>query len=124
MRKGENERGREREIGGEEGGRGKTEQKRHVLVVKDCCSITLNIVLLHLPNFSSSFFFFLFFVRQSEKGLIPLFPRSHCPLTSESGSTAFKIPPSIHQRICATFDSANSKGKDWQLLAQKLHVDR
>uniref|UniRef100_A0A8C4ZM72 Netrin receptor UNC5 n=1 Tax=Gadus morhua TaxID=8049 RepID=A0A8C4ZM72_GADMO len=27
-------------------------------------------------------------------------------------------------RICATFDSANSKGKDWQLLAQKLHVDR
>uniref|UniRef100_A0A8C5B4F3 Netrin receptor UNC5 n=1 Tax=Gadus morhua TaxID=8049 RepID=A0A8C5B4F3_GADMO len=61
---------------------------------------------------------------QSEKGPIPLFPRSHCPLTSESGSTAFKIPPSIHQRICATFDSANSKGKDWQLLAQKLHVDR
>uniref|UniRef100_A0A8C5BXC8 Netrin receptor UNC5 n=1 Tax=Gadus morhua TaxID=8049 RepID=A0A8C5BXC8_GADMO len=58
------------------------------------------------------------------EGPIPLFPRSHCPLTSESGSTAFKIPPSIHQRICATFDSANSKGKDWQLLAQKLHVDR
>ncbi|CAL8281764.1 unnamed protein product [Gadus morhua 'NCC'] len=49
---------------------------------------------------------------ESEKGLIPLFPLSHCPLTSESGSTAFKIPPSIHQRICATFDSANSKGKD------------
>ncbi|XP_059906368.1 netrin receptor UNC5D-like isoform X2 [Gadus macrocephalus] len=61
---------------------------------------------------------------ESEKGPIPLFPPSHCPLTSESESTAFKIPPSIHQRICATFDSANSKGKDWQLLAQKLHLDR
>ncbi|KAK0143007.1 Netrin receptor UNC5D [Merluccius polli] len=61
---------------------------------------------------------------QNEKGAIPLFPQSDCPLTSESGSTAFKIPPSIHQRICATFDSANAKGSDWQLLAQKLHIDR
>ncbi|CAL8387441.1 unnamed protein product [Boreogadus saida] len=61
---------------------------------------------------------------ESKKGLIPLFPPSHCPLTSESASTSFKIPPSINQRICVTFDSANSKGKDWQLLAQKLHVDR
>ncbi|CAL8281643.1 unnamed protein product [Gadus morhua 'NCC'] len=39
--------------------------------------------------------------RGSEKGQIPLFQPS-----------AFKIPPSIHQKICATFDSANSEGKD------------
>uniref|UniRef100_A0A7N9ATU7 Netrin receptor UNC5 n=1 Tax=Mastacembelus armatus TaxID=205130 RepID=A0A7N9ATU7_9TELE len=40
------------------------------------------------------------------------------------GSRAFKIPLSIRQRISATFDTANAKGKDWQLLAQKLHIDR
>ncbi|CDQ60754.1 unnamed protein product [Oncorhynchus mykiss] len=40
------------------------------------------------------------------------------------GSRAFKIPLSIRQRICATFDTANAKGKDWQLLAQKLCIDR
>ncbi|KAJ3604870.1 hypothetical protein NHX12_026922 [Muraenolepis orangiensis] len=61
---------------------------------------------------------------ENEKAAIPLFPPSDCALTSESGSNAFKIPPSIHQRICATFDSTNAKGKDWQLLAQKLHLDR
>uniref|UniRef100_A0A8C6L6F0 Netrin receptor UNC5 n=1 Tax=Nothobranchius furzeri TaxID=105023 RepID=A0A8C6L6F0_NOTFU len=38
--------------------------------------------------------------------------------------SAFKIPLSIRQRITATFDAANSNGKDWQLLAQKLHIDR
>uniref|UniRef100_A0A4W5Q936 Netrin receptor UNC5 n=1 Tax=Hucho hucho TaxID=62062 RepID=A0A4W5Q936_9TELE len=40
------------------------------------------------------------------------------------GSRAFKIPLSIRQRICATFDTANAKGKDWQLLAKKLCLDR
>ncbi|CAL8281664.1 unnamed protein product [Gadus morhua 'NCC'] len=40
---------------------------------------------------------------------------------AESGSNAFKIPPSIHQCICVTFDSANSKGKDWQLLQHHVH---
>ncbi|CAL8387608.1 unnamed protein product [Boreogadus saida] len=38
---------------------------------------------------------------ESENRPIPLFQPS-----------AFKIPLSIHQRICATFDSANSKSKD------------
>uniref|UniRef100_A0A672YVP1 Netrin receptor UNC5 n=1 Tax=Sphaeramia orbicularis TaxID=375764 RepID=A0A672YVP1_9TELE len=48
----------------------------------------------------------------------------YCTITSQTGPKAFKIPLSIRQRICATFDTANAKGKDWQLLAQKLHLDR
>uniref|UniRef100_A0AAR2J6Z9 Netrin receptor UNC5 n=1 Tax=Pygocentrus nattereri TaxID=42514 RepID=A0AAR2J6Z9_PYGNA len=47
-----------------------------------------------------------------------------CTVTSQTGAKAFKIPLSIRQRICATFDTANAKGKDWQLLAQKLHIQR
>lgn len=50
--------------------------------------------------------------------------QTDCTVTSETGAKAFKIPPSIRQRICATFDTANTKGKDWQLLAQKLHIQR
>uniref|UniRef100_A0A667Y1L6 Netrin receptor UNC5 n=1 Tax=Myripristis murdjan TaxID=586833 RepID=A0A667Y1L6_9TELE len=50
--------------------------------------------------------------------------RLDCTITSQTGPKAFKIPLSIRQRICATFDTANAKGKDWQLLAQKLHLDR
>uniref|UniRef100_A0AAQ5Y549 Netrin receptor UNC5 n=1 Tax=Amphiprion ocellaris TaxID=80972 RepID=A0AAQ5Y549_AMPOC len=49
---------------------------------------------------------------------------SDCTITSQTGSRAFKIPLSIRQRISATFDTANANGKDWQLLAQKLHIDR
>uniref|UniRef100_A0AAQ4Q419 Netrin receptor UNC5 n=1 Tax=Gasterosteus aculeatus aculeatus TaxID=481459 RepID=A0AAQ4Q419_GASAC len=63
-------------------------------------------------------------VVESEKGVVPFFTQSDCTVTSQTGSRAFKIPPSIRQRISATFDTANAKGKDWQLLAQKLHVDR
>ncbi|CAL8406194.1 unnamed protein product [Arctogadus glacialis] len=48
---------------------------------------------------------------ESEKGPIPLFPPSHYPLTSESGSTAFKIPPSIHQRICANLRLGQLQGQ-------------
>uniref|UniRef100_A0A8C1UUS7 Netrin receptor UNC5 n=1 Tax=Cyprinus carpio TaxID=7962 RepID=A0A8C1UUS7_CYPCA len=47
-----------------------------------------------------------------------------CTVTSQTGAKAFKIPLSIRQRICTTFDTANTKGKDWQLLAQKLHIQR
>ena len=61
---------------------------------------------------------------QNEKGVVPFFTQSDCTITSQTGSRAFKIPLSIRQRICATFDTANAKGKDWQLLAHKLHVDR
>lgn len=50
--------------------------------------------------------------------------QTDCTVTSQTGPKAFKIPVSIRQRICATFDTANAKGKDWQLLAQKLHLDR
>lgn len=38
----------------------------------------------------------------------------------QTEATPLKIPPSIHQRICATFDSA----QDWELLARMLHLDR
>ncbi|XP_051907439.1 netrin receptor UNC5D-like isoform X2 [Hippocampus zosterae] len=53
---------------------------------------------------------------------IPFSSESDCSIASRAGSRAFKIPLSIRQRISATFDGA--KGKDWRLLAKKLHVDR
>lgn len=61
---------------------------------------------------------------QSEKQTVPYFMQADCTVTSHTGAKAFKIPLSIRQRICATFDTANAKGKDWQLLAQKLHIER
>ncbi|XP_075885550.1 unc-5 netrin receptor Da isoform X2 [Nelusetta ayraudi] len=61
---------------------------------------------------------------ENEKAVVPFFTQSDCTVTSQTGSRAFKIPLSIRQRISATFDTANAKGKDWQLLAQKLHIDR
>ncbi|KAJ7988509.1 hypothetical protein DPEC_G00324300 [Dallia pectoralis] len=63
-------------------------------------------------------------VVKSEMEVVPFFTQSNCTVTSQTGSRAFKIPLSIRQRICATFDTANAKGKDWQLLAQKLHIER
>ncbi|KAK7933408.1 hypothetical protein WMY93_004304 [Mugilogobius chulae] len=63
-------------------------------------------------------------VTESEKESLPFFSQSDCSVTTQSGPRAFRIPPSIHQRICATFDTANAKGNDWQLLARKLHLDR
>ncbi|XP_053709920.1 unc-5 netrin receptor Da [Synchiropus splendidus] len=63
-------------------------------------------------------------VVENEKGVVPFFTQSDCTVTSQTGSRAFKIPLSIRQRISATFDTANARGKDWQLLAQKLHIDR
>lgn len=62
-------------------------------------------------------------VAEKEKGVVPLFSQSDCTVTSQTGSKAFIIPLSIRQRICATFDTANAKGKDWRLLAQKLNID-
>uniref|UniRef100_A0A3Q3DIS9 Netrin receptor UNC5 n=1 Tax=Hippocampus comes TaxID=109280 RepID=A0A3Q3DIS9_HIPCM len=53
---------------------------------------------------------------------VPFSSESDCSIASQAGSRAFKIPLSIRQRISATFDGA--KGKDWRLLAKKLHVDR
>ncbi|XP_014017171.2 netrin receptor UNC5D isoform X4 [Salmo salar] len=63
-------------------------------------------------------------VAESKKESVLFFMQTDCTVTSQTGPKAFKIPLSIHQRICATFDTANTKGKDWQLLAQKLHLDR
>uniref|UniRef100_G3NP71 Netrin receptor UNC5 n=1 Tax=Gasterosteus aculeatus aculeatus TaxID=481459 RepID=G3NP71_GASAC len=63
-------------------------------------------------------------VAEAEKESVPFFMQADCTITSQTGPKAFKIPSSIRQRICATFDTANAKGKDWQLLAQKLHLDR
>ncbi|XP_061622740.1 netrin receptor UNC5D isoform X1 [Phyllopteryx taeniolatus] len=63
-------------------------------------------------------------VGKTEKELVPIFMQTDCTITSQTGPKAFKIPLSIRQRICATFDTANAKGKDWQLLAHKLHLDR
>uniref|UniRef100_A0A7N8XTS3 Netrin receptor UNC5 n=1 Tax=Mastacembelus armatus TaxID=205130 RepID=A0A7N8XTS3_9TELE len=65
-------------------------------------------------------------VRLSDLLLSTNFPSKllNCTITSQTGPKAFKIPLSIRQRICATFDTANAKGKDWQLLAQKLHLDQ
>ncbi|KAJ8285944.1 hypothetical protein GJAV_G00032740 [Gymnothorax javanicus] len=63
-------------------------------------------------------------VAESEKETVPFFTQADCTVTSQMGPKAFKIPFSIRQRICATFDTANAKGKDWQLLAQKLHIER
>uniref|UniRef100_A0A3Q3IDI8 Netrin receptor UNC5 n=1 Tax=Monopterus albus TaxID=43700 RepID=A0A3Q3IDI8_MONAL len=63
-------------------------------------------------------------VAKTEKESVPFFMQTDCTITSQTGPGAFKIPLSICQRICATFDTANAKGKDWQLLAQKLHLDR
>uniref|UniRef100_A0A3Q0R4U2 Netrin receptor UNC5 n=1 Tax=Amphilophus citrinellus TaxID=61819 RepID=A0A3Q0R4U2_AMPCI len=63
-------------------------------------------------------------VVENEKEVVPFFTQSDCTITSQTGSRAFKIPLSIRQRISATFDTANANGKDWQLLAQKLHIDR
>ncbi|XP_061115898.1 netrin receptor UNC5D-like isoform X2 [Conger conger] len=63
-------------------------------------------------------------VAESEKESVPFFMQADCTVTSQMGPKAFKIPFSIRQRICATFDTANAKGKDWQLLAQKLHIHR
>lgn len=83
----------------------------------------------HIGTFSCSahsitcLLFFLI-ASQNEKGVVPFFIQSDCTITSQTGSRAFKIPLSIRQRISATFDTANAKGKDWQLLAQKLHIDR
>uniref|UniRef100_A0A3Q3GZV0 Netrin receptor UNC5 n=1 Tax=Labrus bergylta TaxID=56723 RepID=A0A3Q3GZV0_9LABR len=64
-------------------------------------------------------------VAETEKESVPfLLQQKDCTVTSETGPTAFKIPLSIRQKICATFDTAKAKGKDWQLLAQKLNLNR
>uniref|UniRef100_A0A8C9SE11 Netrin receptor UNC5 n=1 Tax=Scleropages formosus TaxID=113540 RepID=A0A8C9SE11_SCLFO len=63
-------------------------------------------------------------VAEREKDMTPAFRHMGCAITSQIGPRAFKIPLSIRQRICTTFDTAHAKGKDWRLLARKLHIER
>ncbi|KAJ3604875.1 hypothetical protein NHX12_026927, partial [Muraenolepis orangiensis] len=62
------------------------------------------------------------YAMRTKRRPFPCCPRPTVP--SPRSRTPLKSLPPIHQRICATFDSTNAKGKDWQLLAQKLHLDR
>ncbi|XP_033994204.1 LOW QUALITY PROTEIN: netrin receptor UNC5D-like, partial [Trematomus bernacchii] len=55
-------------------------------------------------------------VTQTEKETPPSPLQTDCL----SGPGAFSIPPSIQQRICSTFDTA----EDWRLLAEKLQLQR
>ncbi|XP_061071561.1 netrin receptor UNC5D-like isoform X2 [Conger conger] len=63
-------------------------------------------------------------IAERQKESVSFITQMDCSTTSLHGPKAFKIPLSIRQRICATFDTANAKGKDWQLLARKLHIER
>nr|XP_014349455.1 PREDICTED: netrin receptor UNC5D [Latimeria chalumnae] len=63
-------------------------------------------------------------ILENERETVALFTDDGSSPTAQAGPKAFKIPYSIRQRICATFDTPNAKGKDWQLLAQKLNIDR
>ncbi|XP_061907485.1 netrin receptor UNC5D isoform X1 [Entelurus aequoreus] len=62
-------------------------------------------------------------VGETPKELVPMWMETDCTITSQTGPKAFRVPSSIRQRICATFDTANAEGKDWQLLAHKLYLD-
>lgn len=61
---------------------------------------------------------------QSERETITFFAQEDSTFPAQTGPRAFKIPYSIRQRICATFDTPNAKGKDWQMLAQKNSINR
>ncbi|XP_054556847.1 netrin receptor UNC5D isoform X11 [Talpa occidentalis] len=60
----------------------------------------------------------------SERETITFFAQEDSSFPAQTGPKAFKIPYSIRQRICATFDTPNAKGKDWQMLAQKNSINR
>nr|XP_048685092.1 netrin receptor UNC5D isoform X5 [Caretta caretta] len=63
-------------------------------------------------------------ILENERETITLFAREDTNFPAQTGPKAFKIPYSIRQRICATFDTPNAKGKDWQMLAQKNSINR
>ncbi|POI23551.1 hypothetical protein CIB84_012702, partial [Bambusicola thoracicus] len=60
----------------------------------------------------------------NERETIAFFAHDDSNFPAQMGAKAFKIPYSIRQRICATFDTPNAKGKDWQMLAQKNSISR
>uniref|UniRef100_A0A8D0AZI1 Netrin receptor UNC5 n=1 Tax=Salvator merianae TaxID=96440 RepID=A0A8D0AZI1_SALMN len=61
---------------------------------------------------------------QNERDTITFFAHDDSHFPAQMGPQAFKIPYSIRQRICATFDTPSAKGKDWQMLAQKNSINR
>ncbi|XP_038240914.1 netrin receptor UNC5D isoform X4 [Dermochelys coriacea] len=63
-------------------------------------------------------------ILENERETITLFAHEDSNFPAQTGPKAFKIPYSIRQRICATFDTPNAKGKDWQMLAQKNSINR
>ncbi|XP_042557407.1 netrin receptor UNC5D isoform X4 [Dipodomys spectabilis] len=63
-------------------------------------------------------------ILESERETITFFAQEDSVFPAQTGPKAFKIPYSIRQRICATFDTPNAKGKDWQMLAQKNSINR
>ncbi|XP_069069907.1 netrin receptor UNC5D isoform X2 [Pleurodeles waltl] len=63
-------------------------------------------------------------ILENDREMTAFFAHEDGTFHAQTGPKAFKIPYSIRQRICATFDTSNSKGKDWQLLAQKLSINR
>uniref|UniRef100_A0A8C6REF5 Netrin receptor UNC5 n=1 Tax=Nannospalax galili TaxID=1026970 RepID=A0A8C6REF5_NANGA len=63
-------------------------------------------------------------ILESERETITFFAQDDSTFPAQTGPKAFKIPYSIRQRICATFDTPNAKGKDWQMLAQKNSINR
>ncbi|NWT14940.1 UNC5D protein, partial [Vireo altiloquus] len=60
----------------------------------------------------------------AERENITFFAHEDSNFPAQLGPKAFKIPHSIRQRICATFDAPSAKGKDWQMLAQKNSISR
>ncbi|PNJ77358.1 netrin receptor UNC5D isoform X6 [Pongo pygmaeus] len=63
-------------------------------------------------------------ILENERETITFFTQEDSTFPAQTGPKAFKIPYSIRQRICATFDTPNAKGKDWQMLAQKNSINR
>ncbi|XP_027522920.1 netrin receptor UNC5D isoform X1 [Corapipo altera] len=63
-------------------------------------------------------------ILESERETITFFAHEDSNFPAQVGPKAFKIPFSIRQRICATFDTPSAKGKDWQMLAQKNSINR
>ncbi|XP_030365974.1 netrin receptor UNC5D isoform X4 [Strigops habroptila] len=63
-------------------------------------------------------------ILENERETITFFAHDDSNFPAQMGPKAFKIPYSIRQRICATFDTPNAKGKDWQMLAQKNSINR
>ncbi|KAM6432093.1 netrin receptor UNC5D isoform 3-T4 [Liasis olivaceus] len=63
-------------------------------------------------------------ILENERETITFFSHDDNSFPVQMGPQAFKIPYSIRQRICATFDTPSAKGKDWQMLAQKNSINR